>query len=75
LGRIRGDVAPPVPLPGIAPDEDRYVDGSNMMEMDLECYNPVGNSSLTSLIQVVSVHNQEFWFTGLVNYDSAVKNL
>jgi hypothetical protein len=26
-------------------------------------------------IQVVSVDNHEFWFMGLVNYDSAVKNL
>ncbi|RWV82267.1 hypothetical protein BHE74_00049521, partial [Ensete ventricosum] len=26
-------------------------------------------------IQVVSIDNHEFWFLGLVNYDSAVKNL
>ncbi|RWW50718.1 hypothetical protein BHE74_00043014 [Ensete ventricosum] len=26
-------------------------------------------------IQVVSIDNHEFWFMGLVNYDSAVKNL
>ncbi|RZR73124.1 hypothetical protein BHM03_00020537 [Ensete ventricosum] len=26
-------------------------------------------------IQVVSIDNHVFWFMGLVNYDSAVKNL
>jgi hypothetical protein len=29
---------------------DGYGDGSNMMGMGMGCYNPVGNSTLTSLV-------------------------